>query len=57
MPKEDFNEKLIALLKTNPDFVDESDELLPPQSKTTHGNLPQPHQIVAVRPKNKVNLL
>lgn len=29
MPKENFNEKLIALLKTNPDFTDESDELLP----------------------------
>ena len=29
MPKENFNEKLIALLKTNPDFVDESGELLP----------------------------
>ncbi|MDE0315202.1 MAG: site-specific DNA-methyltransferase [Candidatus Poribacteria bacterium] len=29
MPKQNFNEKLIALLKTNPDFRDESDELLP----------------------------
>ncbi|MDE0482514.1 MAG: hypothetical protein OXI67_08065 [Candidatus Poribacteria bacterium] len=29
MPKQNFNEKLIALLKTNPDFTDESDELLP----------------------------
>ena len=29
MPKENFNEKLIALLKTSPDFTDESDELLP----------------------------
>ena len=29
MPKEDFNEKLIAILKTNPDFTDESGELLP----------------------------
>ena len=29
MPKENFNEKLIARLKTNPDFVDESGELLP----------------------------
>ena len=29
MPAQNFNEKLIALLKTNPDFVDESDELLP----------------------------
>ena len=29
MPKQNFNEKLIALLKTNPDFVDASDELLP----------------------------
>ena len=29
MSKQNFNEKLIALLKTNPDFVDESDELLP----------------------------
>ena len=29
MPKENFNEKLIALLKINPDFVDESGELLP----------------------------
>ncbi|MDE0087849.1 MAG: site-specific DNA-methyltransferase [Candidatus Poribacteria bacterium] len=29
MPKQNFNEKLIALLKTNPDFLDESDELLP----------------------------
>ena len=29
MPKENFNEKLIALLKTNPNFVDESGELLP----------------------------
>ena len=27
MPKQNFNKKLIALLKTNPDFVDESDEL------------------------------
>ena len=29
MSKQNFNEKLIALLKTNPAFVDESDELLP----------------------------
>ena len=29
MPKENFNEKLITLLKTNPDFIDESGELLP----------------------------
>ena len=29
MPKETFNEKLIALLKTHSDFVDESGELLP----------------------------
>ena len=29
MPKENFNEKLIALLKTHPDFIDESGELLP----------------------------
>ena len=28
MRKQNFNEKLIALLKTNPDFVDESGELL-----------------------------
>ena len=29
MPKETFNEKLIALLKTHSDFIDESGELLP----------------------------
>jgi len=29
MSKENFNEKLIELLKTNPDFTDESDELIP----------------------------
>ena len=29
MPKENFNEKLIALLKNHPDFIDESGELLP----------------------------
>ena len=29
MPKQNFNKKLIALLKTHPDFVDESGELLP----------------------------
>ena len=29
MPKQNFNEKLIARLKTNSDFVDESGELLP----------------------------
>ena len=29
MPKQNFNEKLIARLKTNPDFVDKSGELLP----------------------------
>ena len=29
MSKENFNEKLIALLKTNPDFLDESGELIP----------------------------
>jgi adenine-specific DNA-methyltransferase len=29
MPKQNFNEKLITLLKTNPDFVDKSGELLP----------------------------
>ncbi|MDE0634915.1 MAG: site-specific DNA-methyltransferase [Candidatus Poribacteria bacterium] len=29
MSKENFNEKLIALLKTNPDFTDDSDELIP----------------------------
>ena len=29
MPKQNFNEKLIARLKTNPDFVDASGELLP----------------------------
>ena len=28
MPKQNFNEKLIALLKTNPDFLDESGESL-----------------------------
>ena len=29
MPKQNFNEKLIARLKTNPDFLDKSGELLP----------------------------
>ena len=29
MPKQNFNEKLIVRLKTNPNFVDESGELLP----------------------------
>ena len=29
MPKENFNQKLIARLKTHPDFIDESGELLP----------------------------
>ena len=29
MQKQNFNEKLIARLKTNPDFIDESGELLP----------------------------
>ncbi len=29
MSKQNFNEKLIALLKTNQDFIDESDELIP----------------------------
>ena len=29
MPKENFNEKLIALLKNHSDFIDESGELLP----------------------------
>ena len=29
MPKQNFNEKLITLLKTNPDFTDESGELIP----------------------------
>ncbi|MDE0690337.1 MAG: site-specific DNA-methyltransferase, partial [Candidatus Poribacteria bacterium] len=29
MPKQNFNEKLIARLKKNPDFLDESGELLP----------------------------
>ena len=29
MPKENFNDKLIALLKSHPDFIDESRELLP----------------------------
>ena len=29
MPKQNFNEKLTELLKTNPDFLDESGELLP----------------------------
>ena len=29
MPKQHFNEKLIARLKTNSDFLDESGELLP----------------------------
>ncbi len=29
MPKPNFNEKLIALLKTHPDFTDESGELIP----------------------------
>ena len=29
MSKQNFNEKLIALLKTNPEFVDESGEILP----------------------------
>ena len=28
-PKQNFNEKLIALLKTNPDFTDDADELIP----------------------------
>ena len=29
MRKQNFNEKLIALLKTYPDFLDDSDELIP----------------------------
>ena len=29
MPKENFNEKLIALLKKNPDFLDDAGELIP----------------------------
>lgn len=29
MSQQDFNDRLIALLKTNPEFTDESDELLP----------------------------
>ena len=29
MPKENFNEKLTGLLKTNPDFLDDADELIP----------------------------
>ena len=29
MPKQKFNEKLTALLKTNPDFLDDADELIP----------------------------
>ena len=29
MPKQNFNEKLITILKTHPDFTDESGELLP----------------------------
>ena len=29
MPKQNFNEKLIVILKTHPDFTDESGELLP----------------------------
>ena len=29
MPKQNFNEKLITLLKTHPDFTDESGELIP----------------------------
>ncbi len=29
MPKQKFNEKLTTLLKTNPDFLDDADELIP----------------------------
>ncbi len=29
MPKQNFNEKLTALLKTNPNFLDDADELIP----------------------------
>ena len=29
MPKQDFNEKLTTLLKTHPDFLDDSGKLIP----------------------------
>ena len=29
MPKQNFNEKLTALLKTHPDFLDDAGELIP----------------------------
>ena len=29
MPKPNFNEKLTALLKTNPNFIDDTGELMP----------------------------
>ena len=44
MPKQNFNEKLIALLKTNPDFTDDSDELIPAAIKDHAWKL-DPHLI------------
>ena len=47
MPKENFNEKLITLLKTYPNFVDESGELISACSQGSRmATRPQPHQIV-----------
>ncbi|MDE0314644.1 MAG: hypothetical protein OXM61_07065 [Candidatus Poribacteria bacterium] len=39
MPKQNFNEKLIALLKTHPDLLTNQTNSYLLQSKTTHGNL------------------
>ena len=58
MPKVNFNEKLIALLKTDPNFVDESDELLLAAVKDHAWQLD--HNLIRLLlsdPKYKINLL
>ena len=50
MPKQNFNEKLTALLKTHPDFLDDTGELIPPRYQRPRvATRSQPHQIAADR--------
>ena len=47
MSQQNFNERLITLLKTNPDFTDESGELLPAAVKDSTRKLD--HNLLRLR--------
>ncbi len=57
MPKENFNEKLTALLKTHSDFLDDAGELIRRRQRPRMATQPRPHQTITHRRRNKDNLL